>query len=300
MEKGDNTTRYSGFKTNINNCKALILTTGFKIDNDFINKNLNKSIYYLPFRDCVYCFKDKKTYNYNDLDICFTQFINRDFPHNFIKEDYEELLNRVINPIYPEEEERVFNAHIKARALAGCYTDKKWYVFQGARNSGKGVETSLLRNAFKSYVSMFDAKCSINNKYGNATSETALSWVIDKKECRIIISNEINGDDKTELNGAFIKTLASGGDEMEARKLYNNNQVFTPQFAMFLCCNTLYKPTEKSKDCLENIISFDYKSKFVEVDEIIKGLEYYKIKDDNIKDLVKEERIINAYTWYMR
>ena len=53
-------------------------------------------------------------------------------------------------------------------------------------------------------------------------------------------------------------TLASGGDEMEARKLYANNQVFIPQFTMFLCCNTLYRPTEKSKECLEDMISFDY------------------------------------------
>jgi hypothetical protein len=291
--------RYSGFSSHINKCKSLILLTGFKVDNNFINDNLNKSLYYLPFKDCIYSFKDKKTYNYDDIDICFTQFIDRDFPHQFIQEDYDELLTRVINPIYPEEEERIFNAHIKARAIAGCFTDKKWYVFQGARNSGKGVETSLLRNAFKCYVSMFDAKCLINNKFGNALSETALSWVIDKKECRIIISNEINGDDKTELNGAFIKTLASGGDEMEARKLYSNNQIFTPQFTIFLCCNTLYKPTETSKDCLENMVSFDYKSKFVDVDEIIEGVEYYKIKDDSIKDLVKEDRIINAYIWYI-
>ena len=299
IQLGENLRRYSGFKSNINNCKELIYKTGFKIDNDFITYNLNKSIYYLPFKDCVYSFKDKTTYDYDELDICFTQFINRDFPHEFIQEDYDELLNRVINPIYPDEEERRFNAHIKARALAGCYTDKKWYVFQGARNSGKGVETSLLRGPFKCFVSMFDAKCLINNKFGNALSETALAWVVDKKECRMIISNEINGDDKTELNGAFIKTLASGGDEMEARKLYSNNQIFIPKFTMFLCCNTLYKPTEKSKDCLENMISFDYKSKFVEVDEIIDGVEYYKIKDDNIKDLVRENRIINAYIWYI-
>ena len=67
----------------------------------------------------MYCFKDKKTDNYDKLDICFTQFINRDFPHEFIQEDYDELLNRGINPLYtyPDDEERKFNAHIKARAL---------------------------------------------------------------------------------------------------------------------------------------------------------------------------------------
>jgi hypothetical protein len=117
------------------------------------------------------------------------------------------------------------------------YSDKKCYVFQGARNSGKDVETLLLRGAFKYFVSMFDAKCLINNKFGNASSETASAWAVDKNECRMIISDEINGDDKPELNGVFIETLASGGNETKARKLYANYQIFIPQFTMFLCCS---------------------------------------------------------------
>lgn len=300
IQSGENLRRYSGFKSNINNCKELIFKTGFRVDNEFINKNLNKSIGYLPFKDCVYSFKDKKTYDYDELDICFTQFINRDFPHDFNKEDYDELLNRVLIPIYPEEEERNFNAYTKARALAGHYTDKKWYSYIGERDSGKGVETSLLRNAFKCFVSTFDSKCLINNKFNNQSSETALSWVVDKKECRIIISNEIKED--AELNGVFIKTLASGGDEMEARKLYSNLQIFTPQFTMFINCNKLPKPTKNSVDCLETLISFNYKSKFVSQEEKInkyKDIDYYKIKDDTIKDLVKEDRIIDAYIWFI-
>jgi hypothetical protein len=40
------------------------------------------------------------------------------------KTDYNDLMNKVIIPIYPDEEERNYNAHIKARALAGCYHDK--------------------------------------------------------------------------------------------------------------------------------------------------------------------------------
>ena len=34
-------------------------------------------------------------------------------------------------------------------------------------------------------------------------------------------------------------------------------------------------------------------------DEWIAGSNFYKLKDDNIKDLIQEERIINAYIWYI-
>ena len=204
---------------------------------------------------------------------------------------------KVINPIYPNEDERDYNAHIKARAIAGCFEDKKWYSFIGARNSGKGVETTLLKNAFGCFVKTFDAKTLIHNKFGNATSETALAWVVDKKEARIIISNEINGDENTKLNGNFIKTLASGGDEMVGRRLYENQVAFVPQFTMILCCNNLYETNPK--DALDNLEAFEYKSKFVEESDLVEGVTYYKLKDDSIKSLIQEERIIDAYSWYI-
>ena len=38
-------------------------------------------------------------------------------------------MNKVINPIYPNENERIYNARIKSRALAGCYEDKNGMAF---------------------------------------------------------------------------------------------------------------------------------------------------------------------------
>jgi hypothetical protein len=62
--------------------------------------------------------------------------------------------------------------------------------------------------------------CLINNKVRLPEPAKALSWVVDKKDARIIIGYDIDGDEYTKLNGAFIKTLVSGGDAMEGRKLY--------------------------------------------------------------------------------
>ena len=215
------------------------------INDNFYDNMIKNNKYYLPFNDCIYSFLDKKTYQYNELpNIHFTYKINRNFP-KYIETDYNELMNKVIIPIYPDEEERNFNAHIKARALAGCYSDKKWYGYSGARNSGKGTETGLLRSAFENFVLEFNAKCLINNKLGNPEPAKALSWVVDKKDARIIISNEIDGNEETVLNGAFIKTLASGGDAMEGRRLYENIQSFIPQFTMFLCYNKFIKSFQK-------------------------------------------------------
>jgi hypothetical protein len=143
----------------------------------------------------------------------------------------------------------------------------------------------------------FNAKCLMWNKFSNPDNAKALSWVVDKKDARIIISNEIDGDENTVLNGAFIKTLASGGDVMEGRRLYENSISFTPQFTMFLCYNKFYKV--EPKDATENLEQFEYKSKFVPKEELINGASFLKLKDDNIKEFIKQENIIDAYTLYI-
>ena len=165
------------------------------INDRFYNDMINNNKYFLPFNDGIYSFKDKKLYTYNELpNIHFIQKINRNYP-KFNKTDYDDLMNKVLIPIYPNEEERTYNAHIKSRVLAGCYDDKKWYAFIGSRNSGKGVETNLLKYGFENFVKDFNSKCLIN-KPNNQDEERALSWVVQVKDARIIISNELTNNDK--------------------------------------------------------------------------------------------------------
>ena len=96
----------------------------------------------------------------------------------------------------------------------------------------------------------------ILSKFINPGCAKALSWVVEKKDARIIVSNDI--DKNTVLNGAFIKTLASGGDSMEGKKNYQDEISFIPQFTMILCYNHLYEV--KPADAKENLEQFEYKS----------------------------------------
>ena len=289
----------------IKDCIGCIKANETIINNRFYNDMIKNNKYYLPFNDGIYSFKDKKLYPYNEAtneatnelsNINFTYKIDRNFP-KFNKKDYDDMMNTLIIPIFPNDEEREYNAHIKARALAGCYRDKKWYTFTGSRNSGKGTETEILISAFKKFVMPFNAKCLVNNKFSNPDSAKGLSWIIDKKDARIIISNEIDCEENTVLNGAFIKTLASGGDVMEARKNNKDEITFTPQFTMILCLNQLHSISPE--DAIQNMEEFNYKSKFVDEEELIDGLPFLKLKNENIKSFCQEERIIDAYTLYI-
>ena len=120
----------------IKDCIVCIKANQSIINDNFYDDMINNNKYYMPFKDCIYSFLDKKTYTYGELpNIHFTYKINRYFP-KFNKTDHDDLMNKVVIPIYPDEEEQKYNAHIKARALAGCYHDKEWYGYGGSRNSG--------------------------------------------------------------------------------------------------------------------------------------------------------------------
>ena len=211
----------------------------------------------------------------------------------------------IISPIYPNEKIKIFNAQIKARAIAGCVQDKRYYQQIGARNSGKGVETDLIKYCFGDYIANFDTSCLLYNKNRPHDAKN-LSWLFNKRFCRILIGNEVDkiDDDNNKrnieqpiLNGKLLKQLASGGDKVELRQNYRNEEEFKIGFTIFINSNDLINIT--TKDAKENLIIIEYGSKFVKKEDLIKGCEYYKLKDDNIKDFIKLDRIINAYSWYI-
>jgi hypothetical protein len=269
------------------------------IDDDFINKTNRNNKNYLPFKNGIYSFVDKTLYEYDELpNVNFFMKINRNYP---VKNEnaHKRMMDKVIEPIYPDATEREYNAHCKARALSANFEDKVWYMYIGSRNSGKGVETDLMKKAFGEYVSMFDSSCLIYSKEGKGKDPAKeLGWLLDKRNARVLLSSEIRGKEgQTVLDGGLVKMLASGGDAVEARKLYNNAKGFVPQSTIFICCNAFY--STDPFDATENLEQFDYKSKFVGADELIEGVSYLKLKDDKIKDLISEDSIIDAYTLYI-
>jgi hypothetical protein len=305
----DNKRKYS-YSSSVKHQKNCIIAirnnANIKINNNFINDLSFNNKYYLPFLNGIYSFKDKKLYKYEELpNIHFTHIINREF---MPKDDkaYNELMTRIINPIYPIENEKIFNSQIKARAIAGCVQDKTYYLQTGERNTGKGVETDLMKKAFYKYVQIFDTSSLNYNKF-KVNDAKALSWLVEKRFARILIGNEIEKldedcskkmkDTSILINSKLIKQLVSGGDEISARQNYKDEIEFKIGFTLFINSNDVLEFT--TKDAGENLITLQYKSKFVKQDELIEGCKYYKLRDDNIKDLVNEDRIINAYIHYI-
>lgn len=288
---------YNRDKCCINKCIDIIWENWFSfIPNNptFINNMLLKSKQYLPFLNGVYSISEKKLISYEECEVQFTQQITRDFP-KYDERSFNELMEKVIIPILPDEEERRYFFYCLSRALAGHYEDKKWYINRGSRNSGKGVIMKLLENAFKIYVGSFNSGVLV--KKTNETNDEAknLSWIVKLKDKRLILSNEI--DEDVVLWGKMIKKIASGGDTMVGRTNFKDEIEFVPQFTMLLNLNNI--KGVNPVDALENCEQFYSKSKFVSKEELIEGQNFLKLKDDNIKTIIQRNNIIDAFTIYV-
>jgi len=294
---GDKLICYNRNKSDINKCIDVILGNWNNfIPNspNFVDDNIIKSKTYLPFSNGIYCMKTKTLFGYNDIDIQFTQIINRNFP-TFNKDSYDILMQKIIIPILPDEIERKYFIYCLARALAGHYEDKKWFINKGSRNSGKGVFTKLLQKSFQLFVGTFNSGSLTRKQCENADDAKNLSWVVKLKDKRLIISNEIQED--AILNGKMCKQLASGGDSILGRVNYKDEVEFVPQFTMMLQLNNL--AGVEPPDALESCEQFLCKSKFVSQEELIEGQPFLKLKDDKIKELLDKPEIIDAFTLYV-
>jgi hypothetical protein len=258
--------------------------------------------FYIPFNDCVYSFKDAKTYSYKELShIPFLYKVERNFPiYNQEKTDI--LFERIFNPTFPFEERQYMGA-LFARSLAGCVEDKFWVFGSGERNSGKGVITKLLADGFKCLIGNFAANSLLPS--ANKDPEKALSFALSNQFCRILIANEVgipkdDGKDEeiTCLDGVAVKTIASGGDTITTRLQHKNSLSFTVNFIMFIFANVV--PTTKPVDACENRIVFNFNTKFVdENDDKLGKSDFYKKSDPEIKKVTSDEGIIEAFVLWV-
>ena len=297
---------YSKVNKNQDNCYKQILISGFKNRSNFYDEILNTCKAYLPFLDCIYSFKDNKTYSYEEKpDIYFVQRINRNFPVRNEKH-MEHVKTKILNPILDDKIQLEYFLHTLCRAIAGYVEDKTWYNWVGMRNCGKSVLTMFLCNTFEGFCKTFNADQLINNKFGNPDIDRAFSWIIQHWHTRLLLSNEIKETDvdninpkakvdKIVLRGDMTKKMVSGGkDQIDARANHGVKHLkIRPQFTVFLCSNST--PSADPSNALDTLEAILFRSKFVDKETLNDTVQAFKLKDVSIEDDIRNYDYINAF-----
>lgn len=285
---------YSKCANRIKNCYAL-----FKTSNELVTSNFEDLMYQsahrrLPFQNGVFDFNEKKLIPHDQMqDKVFPFMIDRDYEETVPQEDIDELMDRVITPIFPDPDQRDYFLHVVARALACEVPDKKWYMMEGFRDSGKGTLTDMIRSAFGKFMGTFNA----DQFRGKASDDPGLmiKFIMPIRFSRINIANEANTD--VVYSGTLLKMCCSGGDEIQARLNHGNEISFRPHGMFFFMTNKA--PPVDKPDTFKNCQSFQFKNVFksqYDLDHEYKFSKNAKLEDPGIKALVAQPRMVRAFT----
>lgn len=275
-------------------------------------KNFYKDIWTKPLRKL--CFKNGYwdfsknefiKWEDDDQNIITCRYVERDYnPDTISNRASKWVTKNIFKAIFIDEEQR--NDFIKwsARALAGEYEEKTWAVGLGPRSCGKGVLTNIFRLAFGDYVQEFSAEELFFQKCAGDSAKR-LGWTVPLEFARLYISNECKTEDdngkKLKLDGNLLKTIASGGDEIRARKLFQDQMGIRLQGKMLLMMNEMVKV--KPEDANETLTTFCFKTEFknelTEKEQLMNIVnDDYKFQqaDPNIKKIIASKvDILDAF-----
>jgi hypothetical protein len=287
---GGNTLNYGGSTRNIKN--MLVHLTAMLPDDGFIRRGLDGAMSYLLFADGVFHVPTRTFEKGFDKRRVFLARIGRPFPG---VRDYslEEAVNRALF-IEPVESVDV-GCYLKtclARAIAGCYRDKRFLCTIGEANSSKGTITTAMRAAFGAYVNEWNANNIKYNGRSGADEAKKLAWLAPLRACRLAISNECRMD-KVPIDGNLLKTLSSGGDMVSVRQNFKDEVGMIVKTAFVYMGNDMPEITPKDTGIQARMRVVRFTKQFVET-----PIGPNQIKaDPTIKEKLGTDEWANAVFW---
>ena len=257
------------YKASVSKHNALysMLKTRVPPEPDFYEKSQENTKGFLAFNNCIWDYNERKALPF-DPKFYFTFKSNVNYKEHDPKFELE-VRKLVVESIFGEGEKGELFMKLLARALAGEVEDKRFIVLLGKTNSGKGTLTQLLGDCFGlgNFVGNYDAK---NLQLESKTK----SWLLQNKNSRIILANEINAEKPILANN--IKLCANGGEAITTQAKYENERNFIPQGTMLLFANEMprIKGTDAGNAVSNRIVYLETEFSYLETQK------YEEMKDD--------------------
>jgi hypothetical protein len=287
---------YSGIEKNLNNMLKFVPT--FCMYDDFFNKNIDTSRGKWLFSNGIYDLETNTFTPEFNPSVVFKDRINRPFPTER-KHDVVKLVTKILfqDPFMNDEMEASDYLRIAImRALYGDYRAKQFYFCVGKSNAGKGVLADALKASFGGYIGTFNAKSLAYNDNSTADAAKQLSWVFGIKDKRMAISSEISMSKA--FDGNLLKSLASGGDEVDARKNHQDEVKVINRSTMFCFNNDIPLINPLDDGCVNRIRCVEFNCVFKNVEDVAQDFE--RVADKDIKDkFEKDADFQDALVWIM-
>ncbi len=224
---------------------------------EFFEEKLDQNNYLIGFNNGVF---DLKTGQFrsghpDDLISRTTKYDFREF-----KEDDSAIktVDKFIESIQPEFDMKKFVLCYCASLWEGGNKDQKFMVWIGSGCNGKGTLIDLLKHTLGEYYYATQPTFLTQKRGSSSQASPDLAKAFG---VRFLVLQEPEHNDK--INAGFMKNI-TGGDQLQARKLYGEPFEYTPQFKLTLICNKLPGiPEGGDGGVWRRVRVLDFKQKFV-------------------------------------
>jgi len=197
--------------------------------------------------------KNDKKWDYDKWDNGNSKYFKR--VHNDISNFFKEIL--------PDKQIRKYCLRFIASRMCGDVLEQRFSIWTGSGGNGKSILIDIIRHVFGEYcvnlpVTLLTQKRKASNA---ACPEKART-----RGVRMCYMQEPDSGER--INAGEMKEL-SGGDMIQARKLYSDIFEFKPQFEIVLMCNE--KPTidDKTYGAWRRVQVYPFVSRFVDDQNLI-------------------------------
>lgn len=220
-------TRNHNKKVNmLKECEHLLPVTNETFDKDFDLFNTQNG--YLNLKTGELKEHDKQQY--------FTKISNVEYTDKSDCPKWEEFLNDIF---LGNQELIKFIQRAVGYSLSGHTTEQVLMVLYGNGRNGKSVFLDILNEIFGNYATNIQPQAIMASK----TQSDASPEIAKLDGARLVTTTEPNEGER--FDEGLLKQL-TGGDRVSARKLYENEFEFTPQFKLWMATN--HKPYVRGRD----------------------------------------------------
>lgn len=282
-------TRQSGFVNKFRGLLMAMISTTCG-DDDFLETIWKKTLKRLAFLDGYYDFATKTfvPWDENVEGIEFIAHVPRNFPTKVDKKVRDELNERLWDVVITDAKTRKYVKESLCRAIAGMITDKRWFVFLGQRDCGKGAIVEALLTAFGGQmVVSTNAENFLVDRQSTSDMEKKLKFLIPCQFARLLFTSECSVSNAMFDNNIF-KKICSGGDVLDVRALYAAIIKIRLQTTLMMWLNNM--PVVSGTDCLQKLSTIFMNTEFKDAKEV-NDRPHYKLRDEGIKDWLRDERV---------
>jgi hypothetical protein len=247
----------------------------------------------LLFKDGIYDFETRFFTPEFDPEMVFHFAVPRPYPRERDEERIAYVKKVLFRDPFQNPEVGDVQLNLLARGIAGRPM-KKVMVASGETNSSKGTLCKLMRHSLGELNGPFTGD-SLLMRSGDQEATKALSWVKTIHNKRVAFSNEmtLNKDKVRPLNGNLLKTLASGGDEIQLRTNHKDEINIVNHALVTIFVNDLPPISPCDGAIADRIVAIPYSFSFQTGDKYEAGNPQHKLADPEIDR--KLEQCLDAF-----